>query len=374
MECVGSGVHERSSFGELLRGVRILLVGPALSSIGGQAVIADHLYRRMKSEGVDVGFLANNPMPGGILRGFGHLKYVRTIVVTMLYLGSLLRHVRRYNVIHVFAASYLSFLITPAPALLIGKLFGKRVVLNYHSGEADDHLKRGGRLVFWILRLADAIVVPSEYLVEVFQRYGLVAVSIYNVVDREEYAFRERDTVKPHILIARNLEPLYDVGTAIKVFKRIKETWPDATLTIAGYGPDEKRLRTMVASLDLNGVRFMGRVERLEMPGLFHDADIMLNTSLVDNMPVSILEAFAAGLPVVTTDAGGIPYVVRHRENGMIAKMRDVDGLVAAMSEVIQNEQLRKAMIEGGLRDAEKYSWDEVKSGWANMYRGVSER
>jgi glycosyltransferase involved in cell wall biosynthesis len=369
--CETGDADHKGALGESLRGIRILLIGPSLNSIGGQAVISDYLHRHMKAEGVDVGFLATNPVPGGILRGLERIKYVRTIVVTVMYLGSLLRHVRRYDVMHVFAASYLSFFITPAPAILIGKMFRKRVILNYHSGEADDHLKRGGRSVFWFLRRADVIVVPSAYLVEVFGSYGFAVESIYNVVDPKEYAFRQRPTVTPHILVARNLEALYDIGTAIKVFRRINQTWSHATLTIAGYGPEGKSLKALVASLDLDGVKFMGRVERSEMPRLYHDADVMLNTSLIDNMPVSILEAFAAGLPVVTTDAGGIPYIVRHRENGMVAKIRDVEGLVAAMSELIRDSELRKAVIEGGRRDAERYSWDEVKWRWANIYRGT---
>jgi len=168
-------------------------------------------------------------------------------------------------------------------------------------------------------------------------KYGLVAVSIYNIVDRKEYRYRERRAVTPHILVARNLEPLYDIATAIK-YLSASSSHGRCHVDNRGYGQmkrDSRRWSRLLVWMELD----YGRVERSEMPELYHDADIMLNTSLVDNMPVSILEAFAGGA-CVTTDAGGIPYVVRHRENGMVAKMRDVEGLVRRCRRY-SNDELR---------------------------------
>src|ERR1044071_5103255 len=121
------------------RCLRVLIVAPSLDILGGQAVQAARLIARLREEpSLDVGFLPINPRGRGILGKLQGIKYVRTIVTSVLYVLSLLARVRKYDVIHIFAASYFSFVLAPTPAVLIGKLFHKRLLLNYHSGEAED--------------------------------------------------------------------------------------------------------------------------------------------------------------------------------------------------------------------------------------------
>ena len=129
------------------------------------------LLERLRAEGYAVDFLPINPVFPAGLRRLRRLPYLRTVVNQVLYLPSLW-DLRRADVVHVFSASYWSFLLAPVPAMLAARRFGKRVVLNYHSGEAEDHLARWGNLVHPWLRLADEIVVPSVYLQEVFARFG----------------------------------------------------------------------------------------------------------------------------------------------------------------------------------------------------------
>jgi len=358
---------------EILRGVRVLLIAPSLTILGGQAVQADLLLRNLRAEGVDVQLLPINPVPWGPFKYLTRIKYVRTLIVSILYVASLLFRVWRYDVIHVFSASYFSFILAPTPALLIAKLYRKKTILNYRSGEAEDHFTRWGKSIFWIIRLADKIIVPSGYLVDVFGRFGFHAESIFNISDFNVFQYRERRVVTPHILVARNLEPLYDIKTSIRAFAVIKSKYSAATLTITGYGSDERRLKSLVRDLNIQDVTFTGRVERTQMPTLFHQADIFLNSSVIDNMPVAIIEAFYAGLPVVTTDAGGIPYVVRDRESGLLAPMRDVDALALALSEVIDDADLRQKIIEGGRAFAQECSWPRVKWRWTKAYRELAD-
>lgn len=348
---------------------RILLVAASMDIMGGQAVQADLLLRHLRAEGFSVDFLPINPVPPGPLKLAVRVRYLRTLIVSIFYISSLLRRIYKYNVIHIFSASYLSFLLAPAPAILIGKLYGKRTILNYHSGEAEDHLRRWGRSIFWIIRKVDRIVVPSEYLIRIFARYGFAAVPIFNVADVEAFRFRDRTAIRPNILVARNLEPAYDIGTSVAVFREVKRRYPLATLTITGTGPEERRLKHLVSKFGLKDVAFTGRVERTGMPRLFNDADVMLNTSVIDNMPLTILEAFSAGLPVVTTNAGGIPYMIRHRENGMLIGMGDVERLAEAVAEVVEDDELRAKIIKGGRNDLGSYTWPVVGHAWMELYR-----
>src|SRR6266487_2547616 len=144
---------------ELGRPLRVLVIAPSFDIPGGQAVQAARLISRLQREpSLTVGFLPINPRLPGVLRKLQGIKYVRTIVTSLLYLGTLLLRVYQYDVIHVFSASYFSFVLAPTPAILVGRLYGKKILLNYHSGEADDHLARWKRTAIPTIRLADEIV------------------------------------------------------------------------------------------------------------------------------------------------------------------------------------------------------------------------
>jgi glycosyltransferase involved in cell wall biosynthesis len=373
MSSANAAEMQTESIAKELSGVKVLLVAPSLAILGGQSVQADLLLRNLRAEGVAADLLPINPVPWWPLNYLARVKYVRTLIVSILYVASLLFRVWRYDVIHVFSASYFSFILAPTPALLIATLYHKKTILNYRSGEAEDHFTRWGKSIFWTIRLAEKIIVPSGFLVEVFGRLGFRAESIFNISDFGAFKCRERRVVTPRILVARNLEPLYDIETSIRAYAVIKSKYPTATLTIAGYGSDERRLKSLVRDLNIQDVTFTGRVERSHMPELFQRADIFLNSSVIDNMPVAIIEAFYAGLPVVTTDVGGIPYIVRDRESGLLTPKRDVNALAAALGEAIDNADLRQKIIDGGRAFAQECSWQRVKWQWAKAYRELAD-
>lgn len=368
MSPVNAGRKPVEQIANRLAGVRILIVAPSLAIMGGQAVQADLLLRNFRVEGVDVGFQPHNPVPWWPLNYLTKIKYVRTAIVSLFYIAGLLRRIPQYDVIHIFSASYRSFLLAPAPAILISRMYGKKCILNYRSGEADDHLARSGKRVFRIIRSADKIVVPSGYLVDVFAKHGFAAEYIYNIADWEAFQFRERTAIAPNILVPRNLEPLYDIETAIRAFCIFRKKYSDAKITIVGSGSDEKRLKKVVSLEGVNNVVFTGRVERTEIARLYDQADIFLNTSIIDNMPVAIVEAFHCGLPVVTTNPGGIPYIVRDRENGRLVPMKDIEAVAEALEEVYTDAQLRKKIVSSALTSAKQYTWDQVKHHWVDKY------
>src|SRR5205085_1445365 len=196
--------------------IRVVLVGPSLDILGGQAVQVQRLLRRLRElDGFEVDFLPVNPRLPGVLRPLQRVKYVRTIVTSIAYALSLLARVGKYDVIHAFSASYWSYLLAPLPAMVVARLFGKKVVLNYRSGEAEDHLARYS-FARWTMRLAHAIVVPSGYVVEVFGRFGLRAHSILNFVELEGLSYRQREVLRPVVLSNRNLESLYNIACTIR--------------------------------------------------------------------------------------------------------------------------------------------------------------
>ena len=135
--------------------------------------MAHRLITDLRHDGKDVTFLPIDPLLPRMLQPLRRIKYLRTLINWPFYWGTLLREIPRHDVIHVFSASYFSFLISPAPAIVVSRIFRRPCVLNYHSGEAEDHLARIGPLSQWLLSLPDRIVVQSAYLVSVFERFRL---------------------------------------------------------------------------------------------------------------------------------------------------------------------------------------------------------
>jgi glycosyltransferase involved in cell wall biosynthesis len=331
----------------------------------------EHLDR---VDGLSVDLLAVNPRFGGFIGRLQSIKYVRTVLTTAAYVALLLRRVRHYDVIHVFSASYWSFLLAPVPAMLVGRLYGKKVVLNYHSGEAQDHLERS-RLAARLIGLAHEVIVPSRYLVEVFAQFGITARAIFNFVDVERIPYRRRAQFAPRILTNRNLEPMYNVGLALRAFARIQAEIPEASLVVAGFGSQRESLEALAASLQLQRTTFVGRVPAEDMGSLYHKADLFINASNIDNMPLSLLDAFAAGVPVVTTDAGGIPYMVDNDRTGLVVPKEDDTALAAAALQLLRDDELAARIADAARAECiAHYIWPAVGQQWVSLYTGMFSR
>ena len=358
---------------------RVAIVAASLDILGGQGVQARSLVDSLRADGQDVTFLPINPRfprPIGWVR---QLPGLRTVLNQALYIPSLAR-LATVDVAHIFSASYASFLLAPVPAMLAARALNKHVVLHYHSGEAGDHLANWGVLVHPWLRLAHHIVVPSEYLRGVFAQYGHEARVIPNVVDLTRFVYRERsvfaasplrrdEPLAPRLLSTRNLEPYYRVDVIVRAYARIKPLMPDATLTISGYGSEQPRLQRLVDDLRLKDVRFVGKVDPESMPRLYDEADIFLNASVVDNQPVSILEAFASGAPVVSTPTGDIPAMVRHQHTGLLVPPLDPGAMAGAIITLLTQPERALSLAARAHATIGRYTWPAVRDAWADVYR-----
>jgi glycosyltransferase involved in cell wall biosynthesis len=348
--------------------IRVLIIGPGLVPPGGQAVQAARLIKNFSQEqSLKVSFLPINPQLPGPLRKLQSIKYVRTVVTSLLYLSMLLIRVRSCDIVHVFSASYWSFLLAPAPAILIGKAFGKKVLLNYRSGEAEDHLQNW-RSAIPIVRLADQVVVPSGYLENVFGRFGVRAEVTPNTIDLSRFVFRERRPLHPVLLSNRNFEPLYNVECILRAFSLIQREFPDARLIVVGDGSQRQRLHALSGELKLKNVEFVGQIAPEQMPAQYERADIYVNASNIDNMPASLIEAFACGLPVVTTNAGGIPYILSHDRTGLMVPCGDHASLAQAVIRLLDDNVLAERLIKAARAECEKYTWTAVRRGWLGIY------
>jgi glycosyltransferase involved in cell wall biosynthesis len=274
----------------------------------------------------------------------------------------------RYEIVHIFSAGYSSYTLWTIPALLVSKLYGKKIILNYRDGQAEDHL-RNWRTAIPTVKLADVIVAPSGFLVDVFAQFGLKARSIFNNIDMTRFRYRERRKLQPVFMTNRILEPLYNIGCLMRAFQIVQQRYPDASLTIAHDGPSRAELEQLAVDLGLQNTRFIGRVPHEKVAELYDSAEIYLTSPDIDCMPGSLLECYASGLPVVATKAGGIPYISTNEKTALLVPIGDYTAMAECAFRLLEDEELVARLIEGGRRELEKYSWSSVRDRWLGLYR-----
>lgn len=353
----------------------IALVGPLPPPAGGMANQTRQLAELLTGEGVTVRMIQTQPphRPAWV----SGIPVLRALCRLVPYLYALWRGCRGAQVVHIMANSGWSWHLFAAPAVWIAKLCGAGVVLNYRGGEAEVFFEKAFIWVRPTLALVDEIVVPSGFLLKVFKKRGVVCSVVPNIINLERFkreAVRGRAHESLHLLVARNLEKLYDNETAIRAYKLIRHQVPQATLTIAGTGPERDRLLKLTKDLGMtDGVRFVGQIENQGMPALMQEADVMLNPSLADNMPVSLLEAFACGLPVVSTNVGGVPFLITHEETGLLIEPGAPAALAAAVLRLHADLCLRERIILAARAQVEHYTWPEIWPQIARVYRSVTQ-
>ena len=351
--------------------IKVAFVAPSLRILGGQAVQADRLLSAWRGDpDIDAWLVPVNPQPPALLRFAHAVKYLRTVVNELTYLPLLVREIARADVVHVFSASYTSFLLAPLPAMLIARALGKPVVLNYRSGEAPDHLQRSA-IARHAIGQVDKNIVPSRFLVDVFREFGIEASIVPNLVDLERFRFRERDPLRPRLVSTRNFDGLYNVAATIRAFKIVQDQWPDASLTLVGGGVQETDLRGLVAQLGLRHVTFVGRVSPEAIAGFYADSDIYIQSPNIDNMPTSVLEAFASGLPVISTEAGGVPAILTHNVHGLLAPLADYETLGHHVLRLLANPGHARSLARAAFATCDACTWPRVREQWVRAYRDV---
>jgi glycosyltransferase involved in cell wall biosynthesis len=216
------------------------------------------------------------------------------------------------------------------------------------------------------------VVVPSRFLASVFERYGVAVRIVPNIIDVARFARRAGAPAAPHLIVTRNLEPIYDVETAIRAFAIVRGRRPDARLTVMGTGPARAALQALAVELGVaDAIAFSGRIDNRDMPALYGSASVMLNPSTVDNMPISILEAWASGVPVVSTRVGGVPFLVDEGRNALLVEPRRPEAMAEAALRLLDSPGLAASLAEAGRAAAEQFAWPRVRAAWLEIYAAL---
>jgi glycosyltransferase involved in cell wall biosynthesis len=351
--------------------IRVALVAPTLRYVGGQSVQADLLMRNWKDDpDVEARFVPVDPNPPYGLGWVERVPGLRTVLREPRYILELWRKLKDAEVVHIFSASYSSFLLAPLPAWLVARRRGKKTLINYRSGECRDHLQKSS-IARSVLKGTDRLVVPSGYLVDVLKEFGLTAQAVPNIVDLSQFVFRLRRPLRPHLVCTRGFHPYYCIDVVVRAFAEVQELYPDAQLDLVGGGPVESEIRNLVRDMKLVRVNFTGVVARDQIGRCYDQADIFINASRLDNMPVSVLEAFAAGTPVVSTEPESMRYLIEEGRTGLLSPPGDAHALARNVIELLQNPELAERLAENARQEFQRYSWPIVRKQWLEVYRSM---
>jgi L-malate glycosyltransferase len=352
--------------------MRVAIVAASPRYVGGQSVQADALLAHWREDAeVKANLIPIDPSIPRTLGWLMRVPFLRTVVRQPFYLAALWKGLKNADVAHIFSASYSSFWIAPAPARLMARLLGKPSLIHYHSGEAEDHLRRSA-LARRVLANSDGLIVPSLYLVDVFRKFDLGAQAVPNVVDLRQFPFRVRRPLRPHLICTRGFHDYYRVDLVVKAFAEVQQKFPDAHLVLLGGGPTEAQVRELVKELRIGRVNFVGAIGHRDVPSFYDAADIFINASYIDNMPVSILEAFASGTPVVSTCPESLKYVVDHERTGLLSEVGDFHSLARNVIRLLQESGLSDRIARNAYEECERYTWDSVRNQWMQVYRELA--
>lgn len=346
-----------------LDGLRIALIGPLPPPAGGMANQTRQLAELLRGEGASVEVVQVNapykPPWAGRIRG------VRAVFRLLPYLAQLWQACGRADIVHVMANSGWSWHLFAMPAIRVAALRGTPVVVNYRGGEAGPFLDKAAASVRATLRHSAGLLLPSGFLLEVFARHGMQGRVVPNIIDLVRFhpaAHYPPSPQAPHILVARNLELIYGIDVALHAFAVVAAKLPAARLSIAGSGPLQQELEQLAATLGIaDRVRFTGRLDRDQMAALYRETDLSLNSSHVDNMPNSVLESLASGVPVVSTNVGGVPFIVEHGRTALLVPANDAQAMGAAALQILTDPACAAALRTAGLQAVQRYRWEAVR-------------
>ncbi len=352
-------------------GMRVCLVGPLPPPAGGMANQTRQLAELLRSEGATVDLVQVNApyRPAWVAR----LRGLRALFRQVPYLVRLWGTVGKTDVVHVMANSGWSWHLFAAPAVRLASWRGTPVVVNYRGGEAGAFLQHAAPRVRRTMRLSSGLLLPSAFLQELFARHGMPGRVVPNIIDL--HRFRPDPAHKSNlgasqVLIARNLEPIYGIDVALRAMARLHPRHPELRLVVAGSGPQRHELAALAQSLGITAhVRFTGRLDRDEMAALYRECALSINPSHVDNMPNSVLESMASGVPVVSTDVGGVPFIVTHERTALLVPRADDTAMAAAVERLIDDQALYERLRSAGLAEVQHYRWEAVRGLLLSAYR-----
>ena len=283
---------------------------------------------------------------------------------------TIFRHRRAdYLIIDTYSTSAFFFAWTSARLAQWLKL---RYIPILHGGALPERARKSPERIEKYLSKAFKVICPSPYLkLEMEKVIANEYQVIPNAIDLEDYHFKLRVSMPKAVklLWVRSFHEIYNPELAIHILKGLHDKGYKAELCMVGPDKDGslKKVQTLAESLGvLSHLKITGKMSKLEWIALSADYDIFINTTNVDNTPVSVIEALALGLPVISTNVGGLPHLLRDRENALLVDPNNDEAFLNAI-ESLRSEDLYKRLSHAGSKIAHQFSWSSIRDQWGEL-------
>jgi glycosyltransferase involved in cell wall biosynthesis len=333
----------------------LLYIGNKLSKHGNNTTSMETLGLLLEKEGFKVYYASSKK--NKILRLFHMIlkiiQYRKSVDYVLIDVYS------TYNFWYAFIIS------------LMCRFFNLKYIPNLHGGNLPQRLDKDPKLCKMIFNHAYVNIAPSNYLLSTFEMRGFSNILyIPNTIEIQKYPFKERKVIQPKLLWVRSFSEIYNPKMAVEVFYEVKKKYPTAQLCMVGPDSEGGLFKTQKLADDLGlEVFFSGKLTKPEWTNLSQGYDIMINTPHLDNMPVSVIEAMALGLVVVSTNVGGIPFLLKNNKEALLVNDNVVDEMVFGIQKLIENPDLFSELADNARLKAESFDWKIIKDEWLKILK-----
>ncbi len=279
---------------------------------------------------------------------------------------------RRYDVAHVDIFSGPAFLWAEATCWLLVQLH-KPLILTLRGGALPEFAERWPNRVRRVLRWAKTVTAPSEYLASQMKKFREDIIVLPNPLKVTQTPFRLRDKPSPNLMWLRAFHSIYNPCLAPQVLSELLHRFPDSKLTMIGPDKGDGSLEATRRQAErlgvLDRINFVGAVPRSDVTQWLHKGDVFINTTDIDNTPVSVLEAMACGLCVVSTDVGGLPYLLQNNIDALLVRPGDAAAMSKAVQRVLSEPELAAKLSTNGRHKAEEFDWAAILPQWESLFQ-----
>lgn len=249
------------------------------------------------------------------------------------------------------------------------RMLGVKYIPKLHGGNLPTRIVRSRFFSNLIFKNAYINIAPSLYLFETFKSNGYTNLKyIPNTIELQLYSPSVKEYKIPKLLWVRSFAKIYNPVMAVKVFMKIKAIFPEAKICMIGPKKDDSYSKTQrFAKTNNIEVVFTGKLSKKEWIELSKDYNVFINTTHFDNTPISVIEAMALGIPVVSTNVGGIPYLLKHNSNALLVNDDDIDGMADQINRLFNEPELAHNLSLKGKESVQNFDWELVKKQWIEL-------
>lgn len=332
----------------------ILYIGNKLSSHGNTTTLIETLGENLESENYKVLYTSSKKN-----------KVVRMLDMVL----KTFIHARKSDYVLIDTYSTTNFWYAFVTSQIC-RLFSTKYIPILHGGKLPSRIEKSRITSKMIFSNSYINVAPSGYLLEVFKKKNFKTIYIPNSIQESEYKFEVRNFDYPRLFWLRSFSKIYNPILATKVLLKLKEKYPEATLCMVGPKKDESfEITKNFAHQNNLKVKFTGMLSKEDWIELSKDYNVFLNTTHYDNTPLSVIEAMALGFPIVSTNVGGIPFLLEHNFNALLVNDNDLETMILEIDRIFTEKMLPEKLISNSQNTIEKFDWKIVKNQWIELLK-----